>query len=114
MGVIQHNAVIATTWSREEFARVESWIASTVPTDHRDLFKLTNVVANGYRTIVLCPDGSKEGWRLSDECDKLREKFIVELKRNDYEDGSSPWAYVDISFGEFGVNIEATNQKNLM
>ncbi len=108
MGLIQHNAVIATTWDAKKLAAVQLWISGLDP-KWAAQFVTAGVVANDGGTVAMLPDGSKEGWGDSDEGDRLRERFIERLKEDDYDDGSSPWDVVDISFGECGTRIEYTN-----
>jgi len=50
----------------------------------------------------MVPDGSKEGWKDSDDCDSLRQEFITQLRHSNYDGGSSPWDYVEVGYGEFG------------
>lgn len=37
-------------------------------------------VANGYHTLFIAPDGSKEGWGESNDCNKRRAEFIAKLQ----------------------------------
>ena len=109
MGVINHNVVIATTWSDEEFNRVGEWIGN-LTREQRTLF-VTNINQFGSFTIVMAPDGSNEGWKASDEGDKLRDEFVALLESSKYEDGSNPWRYIEVSYGEHGQSIVRGNNK---
>lgn len=113
MGLIQHNAVIATTWNDERFIAVLGWL-NGLPPEHRPLFVVGKGITNSYQTIALLPDGSKEGWDTSDRCDALRAAFMERLREDNYEDGSSPWAFADVSFGELGAKVEATNCEDVV
>jgi hypothetical protein len=113
MGVINHNAVIATTWHEESFCLVRKRIEEKVPQDQQWLFTFTPRVMNGFQTIVLAPDGSNEGWSESDTGDDLREWFIDLLSRHVYEDGSSCWKWIEVGFGEYGAKVINTNCKNV-
>jgi hypothetical protein len=109
MGTINHNAIIATTWSSniaDEFAK---WLASNLPA-HR--FIRTEIMINNFQSFVLPPDGSKEGFEDSNTGDVLRQKTIERLQQDCYEDGSSPWKWVEVSFGEFGQRISNGNNQN--
>lgn len=53
---------------------------------------------NGGMTFLWLPDGSKEGFRLSDLADEWREKFI-RLWSWSYSDGSSPYEVIHLRFG---------------
>lgn len=112
MGVINHNAIIATTWNEKEAKRIKKFVSSLNP-DSKKLFLFGKQVMNRTITVAMVPDGSEEGWDESNKGDKLRTKFIKELKKNDYEDGSSPWKFVEISYGEYGQKIVQGNNKNM-
>ena len=70
MGYIRHNAIIATAWQAE---------AVTALTEYaRNLGAEALVggeVTNGYMTVCITPDGSKEGWETSSEGDERRAKI---------------------------------------
>lgn len=53
---------------------------------------------NAFRTFMVPPDGSKEGWEESDKGEGQRIKFTDWLDEQRYEDGSTPlhWAHVAI------------------
>ena len=111
MGIINHNAIIATTWDNKEIKRLKKWIGKLERNDQFH-FILGQAFTNSYQTIVLVPDGSKEGWDESERWDNIREKFIKELDKGAYDDGSNSWDYVEIGFGEYGEKILKGNSKN--
>lgn len=115
MGVVNHNAVIATIEDYpaldSHYAVVIEWISSLTHTEQQ-LFLVGRGWVNGSRTIVLIPDGSKEGWAESDRGNDLRKRFIERLREDDFEDGSCPWRYVEIGFGEFGQAVLRGNNDN--
>lgn len=106
MGVINHNAVIATAQCGDNQVRkVLEWVDS-LPEDLKGLFIVNrNVLANSATTIVLTPDGSKEGWDASARGDSLRDQFIKLLRSFNYEDESNPFDWVEVSYGEYGTSI---------
>ena len=112
MGVENNNVVIATTWNKKEVERIKSWI-DDLNDFGKGLFLFGDKKINGIITVVMVPDGSKEGWIESDEGDKLRAIFITELEKGNYEDGSSPWDYIEVGYGEFGQKVLKGNCKNL-
>ncbi len=119
MGVINHNAVIATTWSEKSFLKMQEWVASLEPfntpakSNPQELFHYANSLVNCYYTVILTPDGSKEGWDDSDRGDELRDRFVEQLGTvGKYEDGSSNWEWVEVSYGEFGQQIVRGNNVN--
>jgi hypothetical protein len=109
MGVENNNAVIATTWNREEVNRIKNFVAGLERM--QSLFLFGDEEINGRTTVVMVPDGSREGWPNSDEGDKLRDLFVAELEKANYVDGSSPWNYVEVEFGEFEQKVLRGNCK---
>jgi hypothetical protein len=107
MGLMQHDAVVATTWKEECFYRVLR-VVNSWGYPYRFLDSAASV-QNGYRTILLTPDGSKEGWTESDRGDSLRTRFINLLHEDNYEDGTSPWSWVEVSWGELGSKVKRGN-----
>lgn len=118
MGVMHHNAVIATVFNQDYFNDMKKWIEELevektfVGLDPKKLFIFGGGIANDYHTIVLVPDGSKEGWPDSDVGDKLREVFIAKLNSMAYDDGSSCWRWIEVGFGEIGQEIIQGNNQN--
>jgi hypothetical protein len=98
MGLIQHHAVVATTWDSVEFAKVHDWVQS-LPADEHKYFMFGPGMTNGYRTVVCLPDGSKEGWIESNKGDERRRAFIHALG------GAYCWYWVEVTFGEVGYSI---------
>lgn len=113
MGIINHNAIIATTWKNDEYERLKKWIKKFQPED-RILFLTGGPTCNGYLTVVMIPDGSKEGWPESDAGDVLRDEFVTELEKSKHDDGSSPWDYIEVGFGEYDQKILDGNCKNCL
>ena len=109
MGTMNHNAVIATTWDGKEVERIKKF----TELNNSALFLFSNEVTNGYITVVLVPDGSKEGWEESDDGDDLRERFIKKLEQANYDDGSNPWDWIEVGFGEYGQKVLGGNCKNM-
>lgn len=89
MGYIKHNAIIVTCWDSEkivaagDFAR-ELGLCVLGPSPE---------AINGYRTILICPDGSKEGWADSDQGDERREALRTRL----VAENSFEWC--EVSYG---------------
>ena len=76
MGYILHHAIVVTTWDEEsaEQALVEA---------NRLGLDCSGLVAshmNGYRSLLIAPDGSKEGWDYSDAGDDRRDEFKAWMK----------------------------------
>jgi hypothetical protein len=97
MGWIVHNAIIVTTFSQGYIERAH--------TEARRIFNgiVTDPVesgVNGYRSFLIPPDGSKEGWPASDEGDRRRAEFHSWVAAQAYEDGSSAYGVVEVAYGE--------------
>lgn len=110
MGVENNNAVVATTYDKKEIARVRKWV-DELP-EMKSLFLFGAEEINGKTTVVMVPDGSKEGWAESDAGDRLRDCFVKELEKANYDDGSNPWDFVEVGYGEFGQKVLRGNCKN--
>ena len=111
MGVENNECVIATTWNDEVVAEIRTWIQG-LPEDQQTLFAIIPSLVNSKQTIVLAPDGSKKGWKESARGATLRNEFIKQLKKFDYDDGSNPFDFVEVGYGEFGQKVLRGNCKN--
>ncbi len=104
MGYIEHAAVIVTV---SDYAndgdlapgpKVEA-LRESLPEQWRPLvIGPVRAVVNGYDTYAFLPDGSKEGWRDSDQGDEYRSQFKAIFAFR-YEDGSSPFDVVEVRYG---------------
>ena len=110
MGANNNNAVIATTWDRNEVARIRTWVDGLA--EMKSLFLFGGEEINRETTVVMVSDGSKEGWAESDAGDALRSMFISELEKANYDDGLNPWYFVEVGYGEFGQKVLRGNCKN--
>jgi hypothetical protein len=95
MGYMAHNAIVVTSWNEDliqEAAREATSLGLQILGPSEE-------VVNGYRSILICPDGSKEGWDDSNDGDSRRESFRAWLNSKRYEDGSTPLDWVEIRYG---------------
>ena len=102
MGYIRHNAIIVTSWADG---------AIEAAADFADDLGLQVIgpsekSMNRYRSLLVCPDGSKEGWEESRRRDSLRLAFRHWLNAQRYEDGSSPFEWVEVAYGSDDANAE--------
>ena len=95
MGYMRHNAILVTTWSEKH---IEAAAGQAKELGLQMLGPSAKVV-NGYRSLLVCPDGSKEGWQDSDEGDARRLAFRQWLRSQTHEDGSSPLEWVEFAYG---------------
>lgn len=94
MGHIRHHAIIITTWS-DEIEKVKKYL-DLLPV------KCSEIVLSGindYKTILIAPDGSKEGWGESDTGDAYRSMIKKYLTSFRYSDGSSPIEWCEVAYG---------------
>jgi hypothetical protein len=73
MGLIRHHAIIVTGHERPKVddARIEAFKRFG-----RIVSGVVESIANGYYTFFVGPDGSKEGWRTSNDYDEKRADFM--------------------------------------
>lgn len=77
MGYIRHHAIIVTgNYSSDPFYNTTQKAHNKAVELGLLVTDIVNGVANGYSSFMICPDGSKEGWKTSDEFDTKREKWL--------------------------------------
>ncbi|MBO0676745.1 hypothetical protein JRC04_04635 [Mycolicibacterium sp. S2-37] len=62
--------------------------------------ELTDFAVNDYRSFLVAPDGSKEGWPDSDLGDGRRARLVEYLDAQRYSDDSTCLAWAEIQFGD--------------
>lgn len=111
MGYIKHDAIIVTSWNDKAIE------AAAVAAAGFGLQVLgpSKETTNGYRSMLVCPDGSKEGWNTSDDFDGNRAAFINHLKgfADDDERGFVEWVAVSYSDDEDCAKITADKWRGL-
>lgn len=100
MGYMRYHAIIVTTYCRELLREAQDTA--------KEIFGkkiVTDMVVsaiNEYSSFMVGPDGSKEGWHLSDEYNEKREAFVAWLQSKAYEDGSNPFKWAEVQYGDEG------------
>lgn len=107
MGYISHHAIVVTGTYGDHVERahqkaieifdevaVGGYFSRTL------VSPLSEVSINSTQSFCVFPDGSKEGWEMSDEGDTARARFIKWLIAQRYDDGSSPLAWVHVQYGD--------------
>ena len=112
MGIENNECVVATTWNIAAMKDVESWVEK-LNADDRVLFSVLPSLEGGKKTIFMAPDGSKKGWDSAAHGENLRNRLITFLETFDYEDGSNPFYWVEVGYGEFGQKVLRGNGKNV-
>jgi len=98
MGMIIHHAIIVTA----DMADIDP-IRSVAAGLGLTVTEAIHSPVNGYATFMVAPDGSKEGWEISNEHDELRAAFREILKR-DFARGTQ---WVEVSYGDDSLSCEA-------
>ena len=99
MGYIRHNAIIATGWQNEAVQALCDF-AKSIGTEAISGEEMTN----GYRTVIITPDGSKEGWETSTNGDARRGR-IREWLRNAGERGMF-FEWCEVAYGNDDGNAQ--------
>lgn len=106
MGHMRHNAIVVSSWKDALIEEAHDEAVAIFNAGHGvdrqfDLVtQITEPSINGYRTFLVAPDGSKEGWSASDEFDTRRDKFVEWMESKRYEDGSTSLTYVEVQFAD--------------
>lgn len=94
MGYMKHDVVFAVLWRAEDAAKVRQWVEALPLFNHalgdvdvKPLFAFLPGIMNGYTTVVMGPDGSKEGWEHSKIGDGVRAEFKAFLSTLGVEGG---------------------------
>lgn len=97
MGYIRHHALVVTSWGNE---RLNSFLAHAAECE---LLRCSNAVHsawNYYWTVLVSPDGSKEGWEESDVGDRERAGLVAWLDDQRYPDGGSSFKWALVQYGD--------------
>lgn len=108
MGYMRHHAIIVTSFDDElleqAHAKATELGMSTSP--------ILGEVTNGYRTFLVGPDGSKEGWDESDRGDLRRAAFVGWLNQQRHEDESSNLDWVEVQYGDDDLETRIVNDES--
>jgi hypothetical protein len=95
MGYVRHNAIVVTSWDDAVIAKAYNKAAELG-------CLVTGIVTDGvnsYRSFMIAPDGSEEGWEESSAGDIRRAQFRGWTQTVRHSDGSSPLEWVEIDYG---------------
>lgn len=96
MGYMRHHAIVVSTWNYELLKQAYALAKSL----GMSVSNITVEVINGYKSFLVAPDGSKEGWDESNLGDKQRKKLIKWMDAQRYEDDSTSLDWVVVQFGD--------------
>lgn len=111
MGMIQHKAILVTSWDAKKLKAAHKKAMKFFDPDNVTL--ITGAGMNGYQTFVVVPCGSKLGWGESQEHHAGAERFIEYLDEQKYEDGSTCLSYVEVNYGEFGLQAQDNDNNSV-
>jgi hypothetical protein len=120
MGYIKHNTIIVTGWQNEKVLESRN---KAIEIFGKNFDQEPNVkggelvseiiegVANGQLSFFIAPDGSKEGWKTSQNGDDARREFCNWLN----SDSSNYCEYVEIRFGgdDDEISIVRSNESEI-
>jgi len=98
MGYVRHVALVVTGHDYSD--AIDRAHVEAVRICGERVTSLIRSPVNGYRSFMAAPDGSKLGWRESDEATEQREQLKSWMKLTRHEDGSGPLAWVEVQFGD--------------
>lgn len=105
MGYIKHHTIVVTGWKDEHIEEAQKKAVEIFEETCKDemikppygsniISPIIGSLLNGQKSFFIAPDGSKEGWQTSNNCNDAREIFLDWLRDSDnYCD------YVEIIFG---------------
>ena len=110
MGYICHHGIMVTSWSPNQLKQahekaLEIFTEETVSAAYSGnasslVSPIFEGLTNGYASFAIFPDGSKEGWDLSDSVEAKRDEFIKWLNAQRFEDGSTYFDWALIQYGD--------------
>lgn len=95
MGYMRHNAIVVTSWNASNINAAAQKAADL----KLQVLGPSKIILNNYFSLMVCPDGSKEGWPDSDLGDERRAAFKEWLGEQKYEDGSCNLEWAEIAYG---------------
>ena len=109
MSFENNDCLIINTWCDDSLAKLKVWIENEVEDRYKSLFSYTPSIVNSKVTVFFAPSGSKNGWECENRHRDTRERLIEYIRTFDLEDGSNPFDFIEISFGDTGCKILSGN-----
>jgi len=113
MGIDQHECLVVT---RHGFSSLDSIQEARARADEIFAGEMVSSVMrspmNDYSTFVIAPSGSKVGWADAKEHHERLRAFLAYLSSIHFDDGSTPFDWILVSYGEAGAGIVRTNCKD--
>lgn len=104
MGTIKHNSIVVVGSDLKKIRKkaVEIFRKNG---NEKLVSELINDASNSKESFFVSPDGSKEGWKRSNDCDEARAKLCKYLDKQRCD-------YVEIEFGGDDDNVRIINNNN--
>lgn len=113
MGTIHHTAIIVTGSDFSDNAFTKAYAEAKRIFPEHLVSEMGKKVTNGYSTFTVHPCGSKIGWDTSNQHLASVDDFVSFLNSLKYEDGSTSVPYVVVSFGELGLQVRDSEDRNV-
>jgi hypothetical protein len=93
---MRHHAIVVTSGIREllDEAHEKATALGCVVTS------IADSRVNGYRSFLIAPDGSKEGWEESEVGDAQREQWVKWAHSKAYDDKSNSLSFIEVMFAD--------------
>jgi len=109
MGIQQHETLIITTYDKS----ICEELVSKLSNENKYCLSDYHVSpVNGYVSLTIYTIGSKLGWKEDKFHKNNIYQIIKTIKTFDFDDGSNPFDFVHLSYGDWGAEIERTNCEN--
>jgi len=90
MGIIRHHAIVVTSYTKKTLTSARDRALGL----DLSVSEIVDSPANGYVSFLVSPDGSNEGWSISNQGNEDRAHFIKYLRtRSDLD-------WVEVSYGD--------------
>lgn len=83
MGYFRHDAIVVQGEDQFGIEIAHDHAINVFAETHVKVTEVTPAVINASRAFLIAPDGSKEGWKDSDDGDKAREVYLEFLELDD-------------------------------
>ncbi len=112
---IKHHVIIVTVNDFKLAEKIKNDISilykknMEVKNAHELISPITPSLINNFYSFFIAPDGSKEGYDLSEDGDNIREKIVTHLKSYKGDGFSVPVNFVEIFYGDDKLKPEILN-----
>jgi hypothetical protein len=108
MGYIKHHTIVVTSWKEDDI--IDAHNKAIEIFDKRAgsgslISPIIEGIVNTQSSFFIAPDGSKEGWTESDQCDEARNAYLDWLESTNRVD------FVEVMFGGNGSREKIIRSK---